>query len=195
MKSFVPSDYQLPWNFKDHIADSLENTSGENLQLDVLYVGGGPASLTSALKLAQLAKAEGQNWQIGIVEKARQLGGHSLSGALVNPVILKELFPEIREKDLPLREKVKSERFYFLTGKQALRLPVPPGFKSRNTAYTASLCEIVRWLGRQAEKSGIHIFPSTTAAKLMMRDGQVTGILTAPDGTKQGWLPGEFFYA
>lgn len=191
MKSFVPSDYQLPLNFKDHIV--LEKSSGDHLQLDVLYVGGGPASLASALKLSQLAKAEGRDWQIGVVEKARQLGGHSLSGALVNPVILKELLPDIPEKDLPLRKKVTDERFYFLTGKRALRLPVPPDFKSRNKVYTASLCEIVRWLGEKAEKNGVHVFPSTAAAKLMMRDGQVTGILTAPMGQNRDGSKESFF--
>ena len=153
MKSFVPSSYQYPLDFKNHITDSFEDSNKESLQLDVLYVGAGPASLVSALKLAELAKRQGKVLQIGIVEKARQLGGHILSGAVVNPVILKKLFPNIPEKSLPLREKIKKEGFYFLTKNHSIPLPVPPGMENRNN-YTASLCEIVKWLGAEGEKRG-----------------------------------------
>ena len=189
MKFFLPSDYQPPLNFKDYIVQVPENSNDDSISLDVLYVGAGPASLVSAIKLAELAKNEGKELQIGIVEKARQLGGHTLSGALINPVILKKLFPEIPEEELPLREKIQKESFYFLTKNHAIPLLFPPGMRNKNNR-TASLCEVVKWLGAEAEKRGIHIFTSTPAEKLLIKDDKVTGILTAPmgknkDGSKE----------
>ena len=192
MKSFVPSDYQTPLDFKDHITQVPENLNKESIQLDVLYVGAGPASLVSAIKLAELAKTEGRELQIGIVEKARQLGGHTLSGALINPTILKKLFPDIPERDLPLREKVKKESFYFLSKTRSIPLPLPPGMRNKHSR-TASLCEIVKWLGAEAEKRGIHIFTSTPAEKLLMKNDKVTGILTATMGKNKDGSQESFF--
>lgn len=199
MKSFLPSNYQPPLDFTNYIIDSPENTNEESLQLDVLYVGAGPAALSSAIKLSDLAKAKGKELQIGIVEKAKQLGGHTLSGALLNPMILKKLFPHTPEEDLPLREKVKKERFYFLTKNKSLPLPIPPGMSNKNNR-TASLCEIVRWLGKEAEKRGIYIFTSSTAEKLLMKGNKVAGVKTAPmgwnrDGSKESFFnPGTIIF-
>lgn len=192
MKSFLPSDYQPPFDFTNYIIDSPENTEEENLELDVLYVGAGPAALSSAIKLSDLAKSKGKELQIGIVEKAKQLGGHTLSGALLNPIILKKLFPHISEGDLPLREKVKKERFYFLSRNRAFPLPIPPGMSNKNNR-TASLCEVVRWLGKEAEKRGIYIFTSSTAEKLLMKKNKVVGIKTAPTGWNKNGSKENFF--
>lgn len=192
MKSFLPSDYQLPLDFTNYIADSPNSTDEESLQLDVLYVGAGPAALVSAIKLSDMAKAEGKELQIGIVEKAGQLGGHTLSGALLNPVILKKLFPDTPEKDLPLRERVEKERFYFLTKNQSFFLPLPPGMSNKNNR-TVSLCEVVKWLGKKAEKRGIHIFTSSTAEKLLMKNSKVTGVKTAPVGQNKDGSKESFF--
>ena len=192
MKSFIPSDYQAPQNFRNHIVDYSEDSPDESLQLDVLYVGAGPASLVSAIKLAELAKSHGKTLQIGIVEKARQLGGHTLSGAVVNPIILKKLFPDAPESSLPLREKIKREGFYFLTGNRSIPLPVPPGMGNRSN-YTASLCEIVKWLGVEVEKRGIHIFTSCPAEKLLMKGDRVVGVLTSPMGRNKDGSRESFF--
>ena len=81
MNKFLPSEYQLPINPKDHIVEVSGEAGDESIELDVLFVGAGPASLSSAIKLSDLAKKENKELQIGIMEKAEQLGGHTLSGA------------------------------------------------------------------------------------------------------------------
>ena len=96
--------------------------------------------------------------EIGVLEKASQLGEHSLSGAVVDPVALHELFPELDIGDLPLRGRVGKEAVYFLTEKKALRLPTPPTMRNHGN-YLASICEIVRWLGEKAEGLGVNVFP------------------------------------
>ena len=105
MKSFLPWDYQPPFDFTNYIIDFPENTGEESLELDVLYVGAGPAALSSAIKLFDLSKTKGRELQIGILEKAKQLSGHTLSGALINPMIFKKLFPHLSEEEFPLRGK------------------------------------------------------------------------------------------
>lgn len=176
MKTFFPSQWQTPIQANDHIIEyQAPNNLDESIELDVLFVGAGPASLVSAIKLADLAKKHGQNLQIGIMEKADQLGGHSLSGAVINPMIFEWLFPNQKPEDWPLKEKITKESFRFLTKQQAFYMPVPPEMKSKKY-YTASLCEVVRWLGVEAEKRDISIFTSYPADKLLMRDNKVVGV-------------------
>ena len=184
MQEFYPSDYQAPFHPEDHLIQQTGSKPENSLELDVLFIGAGPASLSSAIYLAQALRKQGKELQIGIMEKATELGGHSLSGAVVNPCIFRELFPDKKEEELPLREKVRKESFYFLTKKQALPLPVPPGMKSKNY-FTASLAEIVRWLGKEAEDLGVHIFTSHPASKLIMEGDQVVGATSSPFGKNQ----------
>ena len=151
---------------------------GENLEMDILFVGAGPASLAGAIRLNQLYKGQKQ---IAIIEKASRLGGHSLSGAVINPIAFHKLFPSMDIKDSPLRIPVQSEKMYFLTKKNHYRIPAPPTMKNKGF-YTASLCEVVRWLGEKAETAGIHIFPNTPGHKLIVEKDKVIGVQTTASG-------------
>ncbi|MBC6415202.1 MAG: 4Fe-4S dicluster domain-containing protein [Bdellovibrionales bacterium] len=190
MNSFIPDIYQIN-NLEDElIVQSEKKTSEESLKLDVLFVGAGPASLTSAIHLARLAKKQNKNLEIGIIEKADKIGGHTLSGAIINPLIFKWLFPDKKEEDFPFREKVQKEAFYFLTQKKSFPFFMPPEIKSKNY-WTASLCEGVRFLAKEAEALGVYLFPSYPADKLIMNENKVLGIVSKPyglnkDGSKEG---------
>src|SRR5439155_1469333 len=94
---------------------------------------------------------------IGVLEKAAALGEHCLSGAVVNPRALRELFPGLPDSDFPFRAPVRKEAVYLLTAEGRLRLPTPPTMRNKGN-YVASLCEIVRWLGQQAEALGVNLF-------------------------------------
>src|SRR5207237_10780430 len=127
----------------------------EAVPMDVGFGGGGPAGLAGAIELARLVKKDAENGgdlgeiQIAVLEKAGALGEHSLSGAVVNPIAMRELFPELQEKDFPFRGPVGGERVYFLTGSRSIRIPTPPTMQNHGY-FLASLCEIVRWLGEKA---------------------------------------------
>ena len=175
MNEFLPFEYQKSLNPSDHIVEFNENSNEENLKLDVLFVGAGVASLSGAIKLADLASKQNKELQIGIMEKAAYLGGHTLSGAVINPTVFKWLFPEKKEENLPFRKKVTKEKFRFLFKKSSIPLPIPPGMKAKS-CYTASLCEIVKWLGAEAEKRGIHIFTSYPGDKLVTKNNKIIGV-------------------
>src|SRR5207249_2678087 len=129
--------------------------AGERMELDVVIVGAGPAGLATAIELAQLAKRDGTELNIGVLEKAGALGEHCLSGAVVNPRAFRELFPGLHDSDFPFRAPVRGEAVYLLTANRRLRLPTPPTMRNKGN-YVASLCEIVRWLGEKAEALGVN---------------------------------------
>ena len=159
----------------------------EAVPMDVLFVGGGPAGLAGAIALARMVKADHEaggglgDVQIGVLEKAGALGEHSLSGAVVNPIAIRALFPELKDKDFPFRAQVAAERVYYLTESHALRIPTPPTMQNHGY-YVASICEIVRWLGEKAEGLGVNIFTGFPAAALLTEGQRVTGVRTAPSG-------------
>jgi len=159
----------------------------EAVPMDVLFVGGGPAGLAGAIALARMVKADHEaggglgDVQIGVLEKAGALGEHSLSGAVVNPIAIRALFPELKDKDFPFRAPVAAERVYYLTESHALRIPTPPTMQNHGY-YVASICEIVRWLGEKAEGLGVNIFTGFPAAALLTEGQRVTGVRTAPSG-------------
>ncbi|HET8648653.1 MAG TPA: hypothetical protein VFL95_01315, partial [Gemmatimonadales bacterium] len=131
----------------------LREAPGEDaVEMDVLIVGGGPGGLACAIELARLARQDAANGgslgelQIAVLEKAGALGEHSLSGAVINPRALRELFPDLADSDFPFRQPVSREAVYFLTSGRAQRIPTPPTMHNSGF-YTASICEVVRWLG------------------------------------------------
>ncbi|MYA33818.1 MAG: hypothetical protein F4037_12900 [Gemmatimonadales bacterium] len=185
MKALIPASQQPPLPRGRFIVE--EDPDPEAVPLDVLFVGGGPAGLAGAIRLAQLAardRAEGgplADLEIGVLEKSGELGEHCLSGAVVNPEAFRTLFPDLDAAELPLRGRVAGDRVLLLTERGRIRLPTPPSMRNHGH-HVASICEIVRWLGARAEELGVNVFTGFPADALLMRDGQVVGVRTTPAG-------------
>ena len=169
-RPLVPAEHQPPLPRERLIIPGP--ASPEAIELDVLFVGGGPASLSGAIHLAQLVKRDIEQGgglgelQIGVLEKGERLGDHCLSGAVVNPRAFRELFPELKDADYPFGRPVTGEAVYLLRPRGALRLPTPPTMRNHGF-YVASLCEMVRWLGEKAEQLGVNLFAGYPAGSLL----------------------------
>lgn len=167
----------------------------EAIPMDVLFVGAGPAGLAGAIELARLARADGEaggalgGLEIGVLEKAESLGEHNLSGAIVNPRSLQELFPGRPLADFPFRGPVTSESVYFLTESRAVRIPTPPTMRNHGN-HSVSICELVRWLGAEAESLGVNIFTGFPVDSLLVEGKRVTGVRTTPSGLDRNGEPG-----
>lgn len=176
---FQAKKHQIAFDWKSRIKDLTSIPADSLMDMDVLFIGGGPAGLSGAIRLKQLCQKEFPDIQIGVIEKASRIGGHSLSGAVINPIAFKQLFPDI--KDLPFHQKVKKEKLFYLTPNGKCSLPLPPTMKNKNF-YTASLCEVLRWMAEKAEAMDISIFTSFTANELLTDSNYVKGVSTFPAG-------------
>ncbi len=166
----------------------------EAMAYDVLVVGGGPAGLSAAIRIKQLAAAQGKEVSVVVLEKGSEPGAHILSGAIMDPRALNELLPNWKELGAPLTQAVKQDKFLFLTEGGAHQSPILPDCFHNDGCYIVSLGNVVRWLGTQAEALGVEIFPGFAAAELLYNaDGSVKGVATGNLGVGKNGEPGDNF--
>ena len=163
----------------------------EKIDFDVLFVGGGPANLAGAIKLMQFAKKKNMSIEVALIEKGAEIGSHALSGAVLNPVALKELIPDFLEKQCPIEATVTKDEFYFLTPKKQYRIPIIPRYMHNKGFFIISLSKFTRWLGNIAEDLGINIFPGFAGKEVLYAKDQktITGVRTGDKGLGKDGKP------
>lgn len=173
------------------MADTPER---ESMEFDLVIVGGGPAGLSAAIRFKQLASEAGQDLSVVVIEKGGEIGAHILSGVVMDPVGLDTLIPDWRRRDdRPLKTEVTADKFIFLGPNGAADiswLPMPSYMKNHGN-FTGSLANVTRWLGAEAEKLGVEVFPGFAASELVFDDkGAVKGIVAGVMGLDKEGKPG-----
>src|SRR5258705_11120261 len=167
------------------------------MQYDVVVVGAGPAGLAAAIRLKQLAAERAHEISVCVIEKGSEIGAHILSGAVMDPRALAELFANWQELNSPLNAPVSEDRFLLLTEKSAFKVPnllLPQCFQNHGN-YVVSLGNVCRWLGQQAEALGVEIYPGFAAAEGLYDDkGGVRGAAPGDLGIGRDGKPTDHFH-
>lgn len=182
----------------------MDNIERESLDLDVLFVGAGPASLAGAYRLRQLISQHNENAaqtgakpldeiSIGIIEKGREVGSHIISGAVMDPRAIRELMPDFRERGCPLEAEVTEEDVSYFTATRKIKAPIIPPPLNNHGNYVVSLNKLIRWLGPIVEESGVDIFPEFPGAEMLYDGNRVIGVRTGDKGIGRDGEPKDNF--
>lgn len=190
----IPAQFPPPVQADEFVMAPAAPPDGR-IEVGVLFVGAGPASLAGAIRLAQLLETDAElkaslgEMPIVVVDKGKYPGAHLLSGAVLNPSGFKKLFPDTKMEELPFFGPVPGEKVYFLTENRSFALPILPPTMQNHGNYVASLSKVGKWMGEKAEELGVTLLNETAAYKLVVEGGAVRGIRVGDKGLDRDGKP------